>query len=120
MSQYAVPSACHRPVKFGLASGIRGICGVALAGVWAFAQSAPKNIKITTARIFEPPLEANTITAAERRLRSALGADVLESPSRRNIDNRRVNSLEQLLEFLIRLQNARITFRLECVRDAIM
>jgi hypothetical protein len=43
-----------------------------------------------------------------------------ESPSRRNIDNRRVNSLEQLLEFLIRLQNARITFRLECVRDAIM
>jgi len=31
-----------------------------------------------------------------------------------------VNSLEQLLEFLIRLQNSKIQFRLDCVRDAIM
>src|SRR6266853_5527276 len=28
MSQWAVPSACHTPVKFGLPSGIRGTCGV--------------------------------------------------------------------------------------------
>src|SRR5215831_9826732 len=35
MSQYAVPSACHRPVKFGFPSGIRGIRGAA-AGVAAW------------------------------------------------------------------------------------
>ena len=31
-----------------------------------------------------------------------------------------MNSLEQLLEFLILLQNHKIQFRLDCVRDAIM
>jgi hypothetical protein len=31
-----------------------------------------------------------------------------------------MNSLAKLLEFLIELQKARITFRLDCVRDAIM
>ena len=31
-----------------------------------------------------------------------------------------MNSLEQLLDFLIQLQNSKIQFRLDCVRDAIM
>lgn len=31
-----------------------------------------------------------------------------------------VNNLEQLLEFLVRLQNSKIQYRLDCVRDAIM
>ena len=31
-----------------------------------------------------------------------------------------MNSLEQLLQFISRLQNARIQFELKCVRDAIM
>jgi hypothetical protein len=31
-----------------------------------------------------------------------------------------VNSLEQLLQFIARLQDARIQFDLKCVRDAIM
>lgn len=31
-----------------------------------------------------------------------------------------MNSLSQLLEFLILLQNSKIQFRLDCVRDAVM
>ena len=31
-----------------------------------------------------------------------------------------VNSLQQLLDFLARLQDAKIAYRLDCIRDAIM
>src|SRR5580692_10993664 len=40
MSQSAVPKASHRPVKFGLPSGIRGICEVVRAGAWPSPGSA--------------------------------------------------------------------------------
>src|SRR5436305_13773439 len=48
MSQFALPRACQRPVKFGLPSGMRGICAVAnLTGVLALA----KAVKRTAATI---------------------------------------------------------------------
>src|SRR5262245_44447031 len=73
MSQYAVPRACHKPVKFGLPSGIRGIPVTLCAGVCAWIEMTKNKTtrrkflaRVITANLFE--LGAPICPRLERRL----------------------------------------------------
>src|SRR5438552_1297905 len=61
MSQYAVPRACHKPVRFGLPSVIRGMRGAPAAGVWPLSGTTMKKMASTAVAAINQTLNRSDI-----------------------------------------------------------
>src|SRR5436309_1794819 len=61
MSQYAVPRACHKPVRFGLPSVIRGMGGAPAAGVWPLSGTTMNKMPSTAVALINQTLNRSDI-----------------------------------------------------------
>src|SRR5438093_10567498 len=94
MSQYAVPRACHKPVRFGLPSVIRGMRGAAAAGVWPLPGTTMKKMASTAVAAINQTLNRSDILPGLLKFDSvhsaaSIGPDANEKRRQCQTDRRR-------------------------------